>query len=668
MNNEYNQIQNEISSKIYKYPILITIVISTLFLLLTFSYINNLKNQEFVEIKDNFLNKEKLLAKTQVDNFLSEIEFATNSINSELKGRIKNRIYEANSIINNIVNNNKNLNKNELRKKVIKILSAMRFFDNRGYYFIYDNKSKIILSHARTDFIGKDMSNFKDKSGQVLVNLFEEKFKIKNEAFIENMYFVKPNSKSLKEYKKSLFVMYIDKLDMVIGTGEYYSDVENIIKKRLLKRIESIKYSENGYLWVHDSNYKLLAHPYRKNDIGKNDKYLKDSKGTNIIQMFLFKSMLKPDGTFVDYYWSKPNSNEMEKKIGYIKYLKKWNWIIGTGVYLNDVNIIINNEEKEFDDEIQVFYTKFFSIVFLVLFIVVFISRKLSIKIKNEFDNYSNVLNRLNGSLEKKVNIRTKKLLILNNDLETKIKLAVEKNKEQQERIFEHSKNAQMGELIENIAHQWRQPLSIISTAASGIIFSKELNTLSTQRENEMLNVILFNTKELSKTIDIFREYLSERNEFKDVILQDRLDIAISIVKTSLYDNNIELINNIHKIQPINIKIILGDISQVIVNIINNSKDAVIENKIKNSYIKINLEEYEDNIVILIEDNAGGIDKSIINKIFDPYFTTKHKTQGTGLGLYLCKEIVEKHMNGRIDIQNTKNGVIFKIVLPIKSN
>jgi signal transduction histidine kinase len=665
MNKEYKQIKNDISSKIYKYPIIITILISSLFLLLSFSYINNLKNKEFVEIKNHFLNKEKLLAKTQVDNFITEINFATKSINLELKNRIKNRIYEAKSIINNIINSNKDSNQKEIRKKVIKILSAIRFFDNRGYYFIYDNKSKIILSHARTDFIGKDMTNFKDKSGQVLVDLFDEKFKIKNEAFIENTYFVKPDSNSLKEYKKSLFVMYIKELDIVIGTGEYYSDVENIIKKRLLQRIESIRYSKNGYLWVHDDNYNLLAHPYRQNDIGKNDKNLKDSKGTNIVQMFLFKSKLKPNGAFVEYYWSKPNSKYMEKKIGYVKYIKKWHWVIGTGVYIKDINIVISKEEKKFDKQIQIFYIKFFFIVCFVLFIVIFISRKLSKKVQNEFDNYTNSLNKLNDSLEKKVNIRTKKLENLNQELENKIKLAVQKNKEQQEKIFEHSKNAQMGELIENIAHQWRQPLSIISTAASGIIFSRELNNLSVEKENEMLNVILYNTKELSKTIDIFREYLNERNEFKDVILQDRLNIAINIIKTSLYNNQIELINDIDKTKPINIKIILGDISQIIVNIVNNSKDAAIFKNIKNPYVKIYLEEYNKSIAICIEDNAGGIDNSIINKVFDPYFTTKHKTQGTGLGLYLCKEIVEKHMNGRIDVENIKNGVLFKIVLPL---
>jgi len=665
MNKEYKQIKNDISSKIYKYPIIITILISSLFLLLSFSYINNLKNKEFVEIKNHFLNKEKLLAKTQVDNFITEINFATKSINLELKNRIKNRIYEAKSIINNIINSNKDSNQEEIRKKVIKILSAIRFFDNRGYYFIYDNKSKIILSHARTDFIGKDMTNFKDKSGQVLVDLFDEKFKIKNEAFIENTYFVKPDSNSLKEYKKSLFVMYIKELDIVIGTGEYYSDVENIIKKRLLQRIESIRYSKNGYLWVHDDNYNLLAHPYRQNDIGKNDKNLKDSKGTNIVQMFLFKSKLKPNGAFVEYYWSKPNSKYMEKKIGYVKYIKKWHWVIGTGVYIKDINIVISKEEKKFDKQIQIFYIKFFFIVCFVLFIVIFISRKLSKKVQNEFDNYTNSLNKLNDSLEKKVNIRTKKLENLNQELENKIKLAVQKNKEQQEKIFEHSKNAQMGELIENIAHQWRQPLSIISTAASGIIFSRELNNLSVEKENEMLNVILYNTKELSKTIDIFREYLNERNEFKDVILQDRLNIAINIIKTSLYNNQIELINDIDKTKPINIKIILGDISQIIVNIVNNSKDAAIFKNIKNPYVKIYLEEYNKSIAICIEDNAGGIDNSIINKVFDPYFTTKHKTQGTGLGLYLCKEIVEKHMNGRIDVENIKNGVLFKIVLPL---
>ena len=235
---------------------------------------------------------------------------------------------------------------------------------------------------------------------------------------------------------------------------------------------------------------------------------------------------------------------------------------------------------------------------------------------------------------------------------------------ETQKFIQEQSKYAQMGEMIGNIAHQWRQPLSAISTSASGIQIQKEIGNITEEQEYEMLDNIIKNANFLSDTIDIFRDYIKDEDELKEIVLQDILNGAINIIAASLVNNNIRLINDIDNSEPIKITIIAGELSQVIINIINNAKDILIKNNIDNSFIKIGLTKKENTATIFIEDNGGGINDDILPKIFDPYFTTKHQSQGTGLGLHISKEIVEKHLKGKIYVKNSKTGAIFYIELP----
>ncbi len=244
-----------------------------------------------------------------------------------------------------------------------------------------------------------------------------------------------------------------------------------------------------------------------------------------------------------------------------------------------------------------------------------------------------------------------------------------EELKLQQEKfIVEQSKNAQMAEMIGNIAHQWRQPLSLISTTASGIQMQKEFGILSDEKENEMLDNIIQKVQYLSNTIDIFRDFIKEDRVEKEVILQDRIHNAIGIVAASITNNSINFTHNIDTIEPIKIVMVVGELSQVIINLLNNAKDILVEKKIPNPSIQLSLQKEDNKAIITIEDNGGGIPQTILQKIFDPYFTTKHQSQGKGLGLYMSKEIIEKHLKGTLSVKNSEFGAVFTIELPLIPN
>ena len=267
--------------------------------------------------------------------------------------------------------------------------------------------------------------------------------------------------------------------------------------------------------------------------------------------------------------------------------------------------------------------------------------------------------------LQGKVNEKTKELQKLNENLEEKVKEEVAKNRQKELQLFEQSKLASMGEMIGNIAHQWRQPLSIITTSSSGMKLKKELDMLDDEFLDVSLDVIEDNAHFLSETIDTFRDFIKEEKVLKEVILQERIDIALDIINATLKNNHIELKNNIDYSNPIKITLVVGELTQVIINIINNAKDVLLKEKIEDAWIKLDLEKHDGKVIITIEDNGGGIPDEIVPKIFDPYFTTKHQSQGTGLGLHMSYKIIVDSLKGKLYSENTNNGAKFIIELPL---
>ncbi len=240
-------------------------------------------------------------------------------------------------------------------------------------------------------------------------------------------------------------------------------------------------------------------------------------------------------------------------------------------------------------------------------------------------------------------------------------------NKLQEKLLFEQQKMVQMGEMIGNIAHQWRQPLSTISVAASGMQLQKDFDTLSDDTFRELNETITKNVDYLSKTIDTFQNFLKEKKEEKELILEQRIQNSLTIIGSSLKNNYIELINNIDFTKQTPITMFVGELDQVIINIINNAKDALKEKDIKNSWIEVNLTIENNTVIMTIEDNAGGIPIEIKEKIFDEYFTTKESNKGTGLGLYMSNKIIKESFNGKLYVKNTNNGAKFFIEFPLKN-
>ena len=250
----------------------------------------------------------------------------------------------------------------------------------------------------------------------------------------------------------------------------------------------------------------------------------------------------------------------------------------------------------------------------------------------------------------------------LKNHLEEEIEKQLNINLRQEILLFEQSKMASLGRMIGNISHQWKQPLSIISTIISSLqfkyIFDLKINKTEIIKDTED---ILERIDYLTENIDLFKNFLKEEKEFKELKLQDEIDKALKICDITLRDNGIQLRNHIDYEKYIFLELVKGELSEVIINIINNAKDAIKENFVKEGWIQIELFEKNGKIVITIEDNAGGIKEEILPNIFDEYFTTKTGSEGTGLGLHMSKTIIEQSLKGKIHVANTDKGAKFFI-------
>jgi len=234
-----------------------------------------------------------------------------------------------------------------------------------------------------------------------------------------------------------------------------------------------------------------------------------------------------------------------------------------------------------------------------------------------------------------------------------------------QDKLLVNSRSSAMGEMIGMIAHQWRQPLSVITTIISTLKVKKELDIIDEKDVDEAYGKIENTVKYLSATIDDFRNFFKKNKLFTTIPLSTIFDKSTTLLQETMKLQEIEYIQNID--QNLNIQTYENELVQSIINIIKNSVDAFGDNQADNKKITVLAIETQTHISISITDNAGGIDPKIIAKVFEPYFSTKSKN-GTGLGLYMCKTIIEKHLKGKLTIVSYEDITEVLIELPYKIN
>ena len=272
-------------------------------------------------------------------------------------------------------------------------------------------------------------------------------------------------------------------------------------------------------------------------------------------------------------------------------------------------------------------------------------------------------LEELNKTLELRVQDKTKELEELNKTLEQRVKDEVSKNEEKQKVMFLQSRQASLGQMLANVAHQWRQPLTELNLA----MFSMKKAALDnktqelTELYSESKNII----KNMSQTIDDFTNFFNPQKEKYPFSISDSINESLNLLDKMLETEMISVKTDFEDLCVLGIS---NELTQVIINLIKNAKDAFVTNGILIREINITTKREDNFALIELQDNAGGISKDTIDNIFEPYFTTKHQSSGTGLGLFMSKIICEQGMDGYLDVRSKKGVTTFSIKIPLVDN
>ena len=536
--------------------------------------------------------------------------------------------------------------------------------------FLEKNRIKISVSNAWEPFTFKSKNNEPIGISAEYWNLIANKLKLKS----ENIFFETFNEQiqSIKNKESDLIYSVgetINRKEYSIFTKEYAKFPISIVTKKDENFIENISVLHNKKIAVGNNftAHNILKNKYPDmnfvlvNNIKEGLELVSKNKAYAFIdiQPVLFYNISKYG--FDDLKVSGNTGLDFN-----IKFMIRDDYPILesilnkaiSSISLYELNEIINKwDNVQFQTNFN--YDLFWQILMVIFVILLaFIHRTLTLK-------------NLNQTLSIKVEEKTKKLNELNKNLEDMVE---KKTKEliQKENILNHqSKMAAMGEMIENIAHQWSQPLSVITTAATGAKVKKEFGNFTDSDFYETIDIINNSAQHLSTTIDDFRNFFNNDKEVSSFDINLPIERVLYLLNSKLKNRDIIVVKNTQKIEVLGL---MNEFIQVLLNIIKNSLDAFEENDYKNKFVFIDIYKENQTLILKIKDNANGIKEDIINRIFEPYFTTKHKNQGTGIGLYMSTEIIKKHMNGKLSVSNQEyvyndikcKGAQFVIELPIK--
>lgn len=505
------------------------------------------------------------------------------------------------------------------------------------------------------------------------------------------MLFYKLSNKLLEQIgflnKAKLLIGIITLSMMVIGFLMMISifalkfDYETLYQKRTIPQVvlEEIKdiYTVNIYDTLYDIKEKNIDIPNAEEVVSLakqiiksqwknyNNAIMKDIEGlpefaSNWLNFFLLSESLPKKN-----YYQKGIFSKVEQKMKSIdEQTSKAIYFLTRGddleasikideifLEINSINVYLSSliashqkdaiAEKNRND--RIFKTSIY-MLFLLIGLIFSLSIVIAIIIVTHFKE-------LNSSLESNVNSKTKELRDLNDSLESRIKTEVENNRKKDQIMFQQARLASLGEMLQNIAHQWRQPLGALTM----IIQSFQSKFLSGKLTEEFVDSRVEDagvlSKNMSETLEDFRTFFNPNKSHKNFSVKNVIEKSISLTKYQLDKEGVNVAFTMG--DDIEIYGFENELTHVILNLINNSKDALKE--IDDKKVLIVVKNTLNNVFINVIDNAGGIKSDIMTKIFDPYFTTKHQSAGTGIGLYMSKQMVEKHMNGKIQCKNIQH-------------
>ncbi len=568
------------------------------------SYSNFAKERSIKE----YIDTQKAQGEMWVNHLKMISEYKNNTLVQEVKDELKAKLERAEKITKLIYNNrSKKYEKKYINTEINYMINDFSYSDIYSDIFIYDFNSNSILKPLKSQKI-KLLTDMPMRSLKL-----EELQKVRKykSGFIE----VSLNDSA----KQIVYVKNLNINNWYIGIGAIVTKDSEYIKSKLLEMISAIPVKKSDFLSVYEG----------KNEIFSSQREYKIPRLN-----FATSAMWYEDVDSGYFYLS--------------DYYKDLDWHFIYGFNINKMSSQefqkLKNIEKAIDEE---FEFMFIGSALIVLFVTI-LSLLLSIKLNKIFKEYQN-----------EVDSTTLKLVNINEALEQRVENGIKLQREKDKILIQQSKMAEMGDMLSMIAHQWRQPLNQMSYLfmnLDGAYENKELNKVYLDEKLKEGNELL---EFMSVTIDDFRNYFRPNRDKELVLVSKLIDSAVSLIikPLELENINLEITSKGDKAIPL----YKNEFIQVLLNLIKNAKDILVQNSVENPKISIDYTFQNSMLIVTISDNGGGIDEKLIDKIFEPYYSTKDKNSGTGLGLYMSKMIIEEHLDGELVVKNINGGACFEI-------
>ena len=595
------------SKKLIPYLIVVVplvLVLSASFFITSF-YLNKVKGY-FNSAKERSVKERIELKKNESELYAKQINllftYKYNKLDEEIKKELEARIDIAYKSARYIYEKyKKKKSSRDIKERIIDALSHMRYSGGQNYAFISDfNGNSILLGNQNIK--EKEFSTYLDASNRSIILEEIQAVRRHHKAFIESV-----NANDLK--KEIIYVRDLEAFGWYLGSVIRLDDKIKQLKVKLLDMIKSLPLQRGSFLLLYEADKLLYS-----SDNSLSLEELQDSK---------------------KFYYAKI-------------YFKPLNWKLISGFTLATLTHKDIQKQKDLEKLLDRELDFIIKVSVAIVLFVVLLSLLLSRKINHIFKEYKNEVQEKREALEE-----------LNNSLEKRVQEEIKIHTQKEKMLIQSAKMAEMGDMLSMIAHQWRQPLNQLSYIFMNIESAYEYNELSKEYLEKKVKEGTTQLEFMSTTIDEFRSFFKPDKKKEEVLVHHLIQSSVDLLQHSLKAEKIEI--ELRTFGEEKSLVYKNEFIQVLLNLIKNAKDVLLANKIQDPKITISSYCEIASCVVEVCDNGGGISEELLEKIFEPYFSTKDEKNGTGLGLYMSKMIIEEHHKGRLLVKNSKSGACFKI-------
>jgi len=685
--------------------VMIVTVSVGLFVLLSFYFEGGRFEKERIDLEDKQLELRKQELKHQVDGAIDYIEFRRSRLEERAQNEIRQRVQEAHAVATHIVEQYRaEKSTEELQGLVREALRPIRFADGNGYFFATGLDGVEQLFADKPSLEGKKLLALQNAEGRYVIRDMVQLVQKEGEGFYSYAW-TKPGQPG-GHFKKIAYVKRFAPFNWFIGTGLYLEDIEKQVQTEIAAYLENIKFGKDGYIFAGQWDGLIVFGPAK----GKNMLSVTDAEGNRVVERLI--ELSKSGGGYVTYRMPDISGVRQGAKMSYVRSVKGWQWYVGAGAYIADIEKAVELARAEMVQRLLKTLLLLASILAGFIAFSFWVARRAAGKIQSAleqftrffeqaatgsaflapevlpFEELQSIARSANQMVEERRRIEEelhhnavlleqeigerqgaqeslaeskRQLELINATLEERIAIEVAENIEKNRIMIHQGRLAAMGEMISSIAHQWRQPLNNLGIMLQSIRLDHDVQELDREMLDHHVTTGMEMIMYMSRIIDDFRNFFLPEREPQQFDLKKSVQSAVSLlqagfdscgVTVEVVDTGVGYANGFPR-----------EFAQAVLNILNNAKDACLQRSVTAPRIVIAMGRSEAGAVITISDNAGGVAADIIDKIFDPYFTTKDKSQGTGLGLYMAKMIIEKNMGGCLTVTNTEKGAAFSIRL-----